>query len=1211
MLTYATGYAAIPSACRHMARHLMTPTLLVRQAELAAYYGYAPPVAAEPEAASSPTTPWLRPDLDVGVARRLGIRPGEILTLEAITQLLAGNRVDGRPIPGKQRQRQGVSLSLAEALGLNPERLPTCEEVERILRGRRADGAPLPEEREAALRRRFFGLYGLDGRDEPTPEAQAHMREGRRADGTPLNTFQFRKKVGEPRREVAYIDITISAPKSLSLAFALAATEAERAVYAQVHRRALAETMRQIERLLGRARRGKAGRNGADAGHIAWFAFDHYTARPSEADEGTTPPVVTRVFQPSVTGDPNLHTHVIVTNLVLTDERHAGGLDLNALDGRVKELGALYQAILARELRAAGVAVELDPNTKMAQLTAVPQTLCDGFSKRTRKGERAARALAQERDLDWDQLHPAERVRMMKQAVQDPRGAKADDLGDRASWLAEAAALGWEPHSLIEPALPPPSDRATRLERAYAVARDLLEKTLEQQAVTELTELRLAAARGLIAAGIDTAADIDVLTDLIRTRGLRQNGVQVALLPGTVRGRCGEAAAFTTSLHVDQEAEFTRLAGAAAAELTGALPATAIAAGVARFERASGLSFEAGVHGRSQRAAMDRLGGGGALALVIGVAGSGKSTLLAPLVDAWHTEGRTVYGGALAWRQGKALVEAGIPDDRCKALARLLRDAEAGELTLGPDSVVVLDELGLVGVRELLELLRLRARYGFRIVAVGDERQCASISAGPTIELLRQSLGHDAIPEILSTVRQREEQERETTGLFRQGRAAEALTRKRVDGTAQLIEGDEGTVAAAIADLWEKRHRANAHDPTFSLTVSAPTNAGAHALALAIRARRQGRGELTGGDWKIKTEDLSGRKYELLLTVGDRVRLHALTNGRRDDGGRGPIGYNGSIVTVRELDEAGVRLRNDKGEEAWVAWDTLRDPKSGCIRLTYGDVMTVHMAQGITSDEHIAAFPGGTAGVDAFLAYTAASRHRSYTHMVFAAAPERRRIRKRRPIGDALAVDEEEIWSDIAAALVRAPEQTSAHAFLARARTVRGEAERALPTLLRPMEERVVAGRPALPLRQAFARKRRTYLLEGWAEDVSNTLARQGSVLQTMLERIVVPRAQKPGLERALEKSHLASRFAQRRWLEQLETWVGEVHIWAQRQLQATQALLDAVTRTPLETRGPGTLPASVPVPAGSDLDAKKGGGRVRRTPSRKRPGRGGGGIGD
>lgn len=1210
MLTYATGYVAIPSACRHMARHLMTPTLLVRQAELAAYYGYGHPVAAEPGAASALTTPWLRPDLDVGVARRLGIRPGEILTLEAITQLLAGNRADGRPIPSKQRQ--GMSPSLAEELGLDPERLPTAEEVERILRGRRADGAPLAEEREAVLRRRFLGLYGVSGQDEPTPEAHTHMCEGRRADGTALDAFQFRKKIGKLKRDLAYIDITISAPKSLSLAFALALTEAERAIYAQVHRRTLAETMGQIERLLGQARRGKAGRKGADAGRIAWFAFDHYTARPTtEEEKGAVRPAAASVAQPSITGDPQLHTHVIIPNIVLTDDRHVGGLDLNALNGRVKELGALYQAILARELRAAGVAVELDADTKMARLTAVPQTLCDAFSKRTRKGELAARALARERDLDWDQLHPDEQVRMMKQAVQDRRGARSDDLGDRATWQAEAAALGWEPHSLIDPDLPPPPDRGTRLERAYAVARDLLEKPLEQQTVTELTQLRIAAARGLIAAGIDTAADIDVLTDLIRARGLRQNGVQVALLPGTVRGRYGEAVAFTTSLHVDQETEFMMLAGAAAAERSGALSAAAIAAGVARFERARGISFRAGAHGQSQRAAMDRLGGGGALALVIGVAGSGKSTLLAPLVDAWHAEGRTVYGGALAWRQGKALIDAGIPDDNCKALDALLRDAQAGELTLGPDSVVVLDELGLVGVRELLKLLRLRARHDFRIVAVGDERQCASISAGPTIELLRQSLGNDAIPEILSTVRQREEQERETTGLFRQGRAAEAMTRKRADGTARLVEGDEETFAAAIADLWEKRRAANPHDPNFSLTVSAPTNAAAHALALAIRARRRARGELTGKDWEVKTEDLSGRKYELSVTAGDRVRLHALTNGRHDDGGRGPIGFNGSIVTVCELDPVGLRLRNDRGKEAWVAWDTLRDPKSGCIRLTYGDVMTVHMAQGITSDEHIAAFPGGTAGVDAFLAYTAASRHRHQTHMLFAAAPERRRIRKRRPIGDALPIDEEEIWSDIAAALVRAPEQTTAHAFLARARAVRAEAKQALPVVLRPMEERVVAGRPALPLQQAFARKRQVILLEHWAMEVSSTLAHQGRVLRTMLERVVAPRPEEPVPERALSKPHLASRFARRRWRERLVPWGEEVLVWTQRQLQATRALLDAVTRAPPEMGGPGTLSAPVAVPPTSDLGAKKREERVRRTSSRKRPGRGGGGIGD
>jgi hypothetical protein len=52
-----------------------------------------------------------------------------------------------------------------------------------------------------------------------------------------------------------------------------------------------------------------------------------------------------------------------------------------------------------------------------------------------------------------------------------------------------------------------------------------------------------------------------------------------------------------------------------------------------------------------------------------------------------------------------------------------------------------------------LELLRLRERHGFKLVALGGNRQASAIEAGPVIDLLRTALGPERVPEILSTVR--------------------------------------------------------------------------------------------------------------------------------------------------------------------------------------------------------------------------------------------------------------------------------------------------------------------------------------------------------------------------------------------------------------------------------------------------------------------------
>ncbi len=67
----------------------------------------------------------------------------------------------------------------------------------------------------------------------------------------------------------------------MSLAWAFAPTEAERNIIAQAHRDAVDAAMGHVERELGRARKGKAGRDGFEPGRIGWIRFDHYASRPT------------------------------------------------------------------------------------------------------------------------------------------------------------------------------------------------------------------------------------------------------------------------------------------------------------------------------------------------------------------------------------------------------------------------------------------------------------------------------------------------------------------------------------------------------------------------------------------------------------------------------------------------------------------------------------------------------------------------------------------------------------------------------------------------------------------------------------------------------------------------------------------------------------------------------------------------------------------
>ena len=674
-------------------------------------------------------------------------------------------------------------------------------------------------------------LLKLDPNRTPNRDEIAHVLAGQRADG---------EAMPGQARQVAYIDLCFSADKSVALAWAFAPTEAERNAVAQAHRDAVEAAMAYVAAEIGQARRGKAGRDGVEPGQVGWIAFDHYASRPTVevARLGANGIPETELVTLKVAGDPNLHTHVAVPNAVLTASGRVGSLDLQRLDGRIHEFGAYYQAHLAQNLRRLGVETRLDERTGAARLPVIPDTVRDAFSKRTRDAEDDARAYARRIGRDWDMLGPDEKVDLLKGGAFASRRAKADDLSDFAAWTAQAKALGWSHAGAMgEGRSLPELEKEARHAAAYEASLPVLEDELWRRAVLQGSDARVAAARGLIAAGVEGPADIDAVTRLYRERGVRQDGSMVGLLWGEA-GERGKVS-LTTTLHVDQERELVRLAQEAARDMSGALSPEQLAAGMAR----SGLAFD-GPHGAAQRAAMERLGQAGSLSVTIGAAGTGKTTLLRPLVDAWQAEGRTVHGVALAWRQSTDLANAGIPKGQTRALMPFLRAAERGDLALDRTSVVVVDELGLLGTAQMLELLRLREHHGFQLAAVGDPLQCQSIEAGPVITLLREALGREAVPELLTTIRQQTEREREITALLREGSAEAALALKREDGTAELVAGGYAAAVGRVAALWWERRHANRDDPGFTLSVSAPTNADAREIGASIRSLRQAAGEV-------------------------------------------------------------------------------------------------------------------------------------------------------------------------------------------------------------------------------------------------------------------------------------------------------------------------------------------------------------------------------
>jgi hypothetical protein len=988
----------------------------------------------------------VRCDLDPSLARRLGIDQGRPLIVGEIGNLLNGLRADGQAIQGKQVQ--APMRAVAEIFGLDGKRRPTATEVENVLAGRRADGevprdgkgAELSAEVLNGARGRFLAAYGAPSGCQPTAAEVERVKAGKTINGLTPSDGDVLAKLNATKAPIAYVDMVWSPDKTVSLAWALAPTEAERATISQAHKDAVASSMAYVEERLGFARKGKAGRDGVERGSVAWISFNHYTSRPTaEVVQTDAEGRAYTAFQdvPMRVADPQLHTHATLLNVVFTNSGRLGSLDLDQLDGLVKEFGGVYQAFVARNLRQHGIEVALDRETGAARIISLPDSVRQHFSKRAQDAHEAARAFAFANGLDWDSLSPDHQVALLRKGVEESRQRKAnyDGESDFAAWRKQAEGIGYHHRSVLRPdGIVPELSADDRRQRAYEVSLSFVEECLSRRAKLGGQELREFAARGLVAAGIDDPnADISGVTKAFRERGVRQEGGQVALIWGQdapLRGKVRWSV--TTALHETAERELIDLADRLAADRSAALPKQAIERATRDFLAAHPEIDRASQQWKEQHNIIERLGTGGRLGVAIGAAGAGKSTILSPLVDAPQTEGgRAVYGIAVAWRQAGAFAEAGIDADNRAAVAAFLRRVEKGRYQLDRGSVVIIDELGQVGRRQMLDLLRFQQQHGFQIMAVGDPKQCQSIEAGPVIDLLRQALGPDTVPEILTTVRQKTEREREIAGLFRAGRADQAIAMKREDGSAILVAGGRDAMIERTAQLWRERMAARGDDSAFRLTVSAPTNADANAIGVAIRQQLRDMGKL-GEDRMVLSTAIRGEAAELALAVGDKVRLFE----RVHSAPREVLASNGDVLEVRELSEKGMRARNAAGHEAFVAWDKLCD-RGGPVRLSYGYATTIDTAQGTTSDEHIDALPSGSLASQGLKGYVAESRQRDRTWLIVNEAAERRQVSSRIPLGERREIREADVWQNIVANLSRQPIKASAIDFIKHASGLR------------------------------------------------------------------------------------------------------------------------------------------------------------------------------
>ncbi len=183
-----------------------------------------------------------------------------------------------------------------------------------------------------------------------------------------------------------------------------------------------------------------------------------------------------------------------------------------------------------------------------------------------------------------------------------------------------------------------------------------------------------------------------------------------------------------------------------------------------------------------QTEALRHITKGDQLSCLVGYAGAGKSTTFKAAKEVWEASGYKVYGLAPTGRAAQNLEEIGLSS---QTLHKFLKDYENGRSQYHENSVLVLDEAGMVDVRRFNDLLQAVDHLGVKLVISGDGAQAQPIEAGPGFRLVTDRL---TVTKIETIVRQKADWQQEATRLFGTYHTREALQMYVDKGHVQFVE---------------------------------------------------------------------------------------------------------------------------------------------------------------------------------------------------------------------------------------------------------------------------------------------------------------------------------------------------------------------------------------------------------------------------------------